>query len=88
VSEGDETEWDRTVLMRDKAAREGLKISNFERTVDELEALADEARDVAGLVMMFGSGCETRPDGFWPSRVSDVLEVVDGQVRHKALGAS
>jgi hypothetical protein len=56
-SEGDQTAWDRTLVMRDVASKEGLKIGNLPFTVDELEAMADEAIEVTGLLMTFSSSC-------------------------------
>jgi hypothetical protein len=71
--------------MRDKSSsREGLKMGNLWLTVDELEELADEATEIAGLVMTFDFAL-TRPDASWGG-VTDRLEVVDGQVRRRPLG--
>jgi hypothetical protein len=72
--------------MWDRVSKEGLDIGNLPFSVDELEALADEATAVARLVMVFSSAC-VPPGHRWP-RVSDMFEVVDDEVRVKLTGWS
>jgi hypothetical protein len=67
--------WDQPHFQYGRAGKDGISMSD-PVTVAEVEALADEASDLAPLLHRFAIGCVPTE----PTRVSDRLEVRDGQV--------